>query len=91
MNTQAIAVEEVAGLTQMGLFHAMYAVGQLLGAMFGGWFAEYGLSVLVNLITLSTVSIVASLWSRHVHGLYSRCEELEIAGRFPVLSSEGFC
>jgi MFS family permease len=73
MNSQAVLCEKMTRLPTLGLFHSVYAIGGLVGALIGGVLIQRGLNVFGEIFTVCGVLLVPqvffSCW------LYSQQEE----------------
>ena len=59
MNSQAVAVENMAGKPLMSSFHAFFSIGALAGALLGAGLVALGLSVLNQFLLVAFFSLMA--------------------------------
>jgi MFS family permease len=73
MNTQAVLCEKMTRLPTLGLFHSVYALGGLFGALLSGFLVQRGLTVFGEVLSVVAVlfvpQILFSCW------LYTQQEE----------------
>jgi len=76
MNSLAILCQKFNNRSMIGRFHFTYAIGMILGALFGGSVIEMKVSPLQDLAVLSTIDAILSISS--YFWLFSLEEELAI-------------
>ena len=85
-NHQAVLCEKYAGKSKLGLFHALYSIGGLVGVIYGGSMLQFGQQPLYIFIYLAVATIVPTLavspWT------FSQLEEKEIESRHLLARSE---
>ena len=74
------------GKSKLGLFHALYSIGGLVGVLFGGTLLQFGYQPLYVFIYLAIAMIVPTLMS--APHTFSQVEEREIESRHLVSRSE---
>jgi len=78
MNSQAVLLEKVVEKPIVGYFHAIYAVGALVGAMVGGVFMENNITILEEFIIIGVVVLIPDCYFSTL--IYSFHEEQIIIG-----------
>jgi fucose permease len=63
VNSQAVAVQQRSDRPLMSGFHARYSIGGLVGGGVGAAAAGLGISVLVQMTTLSTIALLIGEWA----------------------------
>ena len=63
MNSQGVTVETYCGRRVMSGFHALFSVGAMAGAFFGGVIASAGISVEVHLCVAALANAALALWA----------------------------
>lgn len=68
MNAHAITLEKYAGKRMMGFLHANFSIGTLTGAIVGGAFSQYEISIYTQEITLALLLFVLIflLWKKYL-------------------------
>jgi MFS family permease len=66
INSQAVAVETARGTPTMSRFHAMFSIGGMFGAGFGGVFAAHEVAPRVHLILASALFLAISAGTAHL-------------------------
>jgi predicted MFS family arabinose efflux permease len=61
MNSQAVLCEKLNRTPTLGLFHGLYAIGALIGAVVCGTMIDLGLSVLEEIVIFSCAMILPSV------------------------------
>jgi MFS family permease len=62
MNAQAVVCEKMTRISTLGLFHSLFAIGGLVGALSGGFLLDLGHSVLQITILLSLLMLFPQLF-----------------------------
>jgi MFS family permease len=62
MNAQAVVCEKMTRISTLGLFHSLFAIGGLIGALFGGGLLDLGHSVLQITILFSLLMLFPQLF-----------------------------
>ena len=70
MNTHGVTLEQKSGARYMGLFHAFWSVGALLGAITGGVFAQLAVSEFIHalIVSAAVLALVISNNRRYLPG-----------------------
>ena len=88
-NHQAVLCEKYTGKSKLGLFHALYSIGGLVGVLYSGIMLQFGFQPLYVFIYLAVATIVPTLvvapWT------FSQLEEKEIESHHLLARSEEEC
>lgn len=85
-NHQAVICEKWAGTSKLGLFHAMYAIGGLVGVLYGGTLLQFNTPPLYVFIYLAAGTVVPTMIV--VRWTFTHEEEKEIESRHSLARSE---
>jgi MFS family permease len=99
INAQGVAVEKATGSSTMSRFHAMFSIGGMIGASFGGLIAAHDIAPQLHFAVASALFLVLSLFTAPLlFEAHDNCQEpsqsLRLSRIPPVLmmlAAIGFC
>lgn len=99
MNAHAVLIEKLTNQRMMGLFHANFSIGTLLGGIVGGIFSQVKLSISNQqlLISLIISALLLFIWDKYlpsnsdIHGMQKSAIKQRSPVIFWILGIFGLC